>query len=119
MFVNGYGRWQQMHIFLELAKDTTDTGVFQIHRDGIYIVGSDHPDIKPVYGMPPTNEHIKYSSRGNFIDQGYLLGWANGGFRTTTVFCVDDFSIKANATIKPTTNVELVSPPAPPALEVQ
>ena len=30
------------------------------------------------------------------MDQGYLLGWANGGFAEDTTFCVADFRIRAN-----------------------
>lgn len=118
MFVDGYGAWQRVHIYLELAKEPGDHGVFEVHRNGEFVVGTSYPDIAQQYGMPPTSEQIGYATRGNFIDQGYVLGWANGGFRQTTVMCVDDFSIKANATIQAVVEQGDTSPPKPPHLTV-
>ncbi|EAW30009.1 hypothetical protein GP2143_01150 [marine gamma proteobacterium HTCC2143] len=112
MLENAQGNWQNVHIYVELAEREGDFGVFEIHRNGEFLTGTSHPDIKPAWQQPPVDEHIEYSSRGNYIDQGYLMGWANGGFAETTIFCIDDFIIKANTTIR---SIGANVPPMPPA----
>lgn len=100
MLENAQGSWQRVHIYVELAEREGDFGVFEIHRNREFLTGTSHPDILSSWGQPPVDEHIEYSSRGNYIDQGYLMGWANGGFTEPTIFCIDDFTIKANINIR-------------------
>ena len=121
MLENAQGSWQRVHIYVELAEREGDFGVFEIHRNGELLTGTSHPNINPSWGQPPVDEHIEYSSRGNFIDQGYLMGWANGGFSETTVFCIDDFTINANTRIaSPSSAPPANLAPMPPAqLRVQ
>ncbi|MFB1035154.1 MAG: hypothetical protein QMC38_07380, partial [Sinobacterium sp.] len=112
MFENTQGSWQRVHIYVELAGREGDFGVFEVHRNREILVGTSHPDIIPAWGQPSVDEHIEYSSRGNYIDQGYLMGWANGGFAETTLFCIDDFTIKANTVIKKPASAILPSAPS-------
>jgi hypothetical protein len=99
MLADGYGKWQRVHFYVELAESEGNFGRFALHKDGWFITGTHHPDVAAGYTSTPPSELISYSTRGNFIDQGYLLGWANGGFSEKTYFCIDNFSIKANSVI--------------------
>lgn len=112
MYVDYQGSWQNMHIYLELAEREGDYGVFEVHRNGVLVTGTTHPDIRPS-GSGSVDKQLQFSDRGNFIDRGYLLGWAGGGFQETTIFCIDNFSIKINSEIN---NVSISSPPKKPPL---
>jgi hypothetical protein len=101
MLIDGYGQWQRIHVYVELAEGPGDFGIFELRRDGVLITGTHHPDVEPSWTGTPVPELISYATRGNFLDQGYLLGWANGGFAEETVFCIDNFSIRANSVIQP------------------
>lgn len=96
---NHQGAWQRVQVYLELATQPGDYGRFEIYRNQHVVVSSNHPNIEPSWGQVPTSEQIVYSTRGNYIDQGYLLGWANGGFSEDTVFCIDNFEVKARTTV--------------------
>lgn len=112
MYVDRQGNWQNMHIYIELAKNENDVGLMEVHRNGALVIGTQYPNIERGYtAAPPVNEQLHFSTRGNYLDRGYLLGWVNGGFQETTVFCLDDFSIKASSQID---NVSLSSPPKKP-----
>ncbi|WP_028671348.1 hypothetical protein [Saccharospirillum impatiens] len=102
MYTNNSGRWQRVHVFLELATEQGDYGKFEISKDGVFINGTHHPDAKTDSSTDLSNQ-INYANRGNFIDQGYLMGWVNGGFDTETSFCVDNFEIKVNTSHGETT----------------
>ncbi len=107
---DGEGRWVTMHVFLELAPGPGSYGRMEVYRDGKLITGTHSSTLQKAYSDAPTGtELIKYSSRGNYIDQGTLLGWANGaddgGFNVETVFLIDNFTIKANSSHGDTTNV--------------
>lgn len=101
MFEDNLGSWIDVHVFLELAETEDDFGRLEIFKDGEYITGNMNTQVES-YAKTPLQEQLRYSKSGNFIDQGYLLGWANGGFKTETDFCIDNFSIRANSTHKPT-----------------
>ncbi|TXD36692.1 hypothetical protein FRC98_12755 [Lujinxingia vulgaris] len=94
---DGLGDWIDIHIFLDLAREEGDFGFFEIFKDGQRITGNLDEDVVS-YADVPLHEQISFAERGNFIDQGYLLGWANGGFAEDTTFCVADFRIRANST---------------------
>ncbi|RVU42123.1 hypothetical protein EA187_17450 [Lujinxingia sediminis] len=93
---DGLGDWIDIHIFLDLAREEGDFGVFEIFKDGQRITGNLDEEVVS-YADVPLHEQISFAERGNFIDQGYLLGWANGGFAEETTFCVADFRIRANS----------------------
>lgn len=101
MYDDRQGSWVNMHVYIELAEKEGDIGLVEIHRNGVLVAGTKDPRMKIAYtGAPPVNQQMKFSSRGNFLERGYLLGWVNGGFQETTVFCVDDFTMKANSNIR-------------------
>lgn len=102
LYTNNAGQWIDVHIYAELADEEGDYGVFNISKNGYLINGTAHPNVNENYGAPDISNQVAYSSRGNYISSGYLLGWANGGFSELTEFCIDNFSIKANETIKAT-----------------
>lgn len=112
MWHDHQGSWQHIHVYLELAREPGDVGVFEIYRNGVFLTGTMHPY------MPTGNDQILYSSRGNFIDQGYLMGWANGGYQQYTEFYIDDFVIKAGSTIG-ASNLETQVPTNPSGLQVR
>lgn len=91
----GAGQWIRVHVFLDLAEHEGDYGRFEISKNGNYLIGNMHPGAIS-YAKTELREQINYAERGNFIDQGYLMGWANGGFAEETIFCIDDFSMRAN-----------------------
>lgn len=112
---NNEGEWVRIHAFVNLARADGHYGTFEIFKNGEFIAGNRHPDIESFASRTPTAEHIAYAHRGNYIEQGYLLGWANGGFNERTTFCIDNFSIKANETHKPTASGPMASErPEPP-----
>ncbi len=108
----GSGEWSTYQIFLELATDSMDYGFYEIYKDGELLVATYVPNlnnwgwsgnINPNFNG---NELIKYATStinngGNFIDQGTLLGWANGdpdgGFLVDTKFLIDDLRVRANS----------------------
>lgn len=101
IWIDGEGKWITFHVFLELAENSTDFGRMEIYRDGNLITGTHSNSLTKAYSTAPTGyELIKYSTRGNYIDQGTVLGWANGdtngGFEVETQFLIDDFKIQAN-----------------------
>ncbi|MEX1216424.1 hypothetical protein [Saccharospirillum sp.] len=102
MYTNNQGKWQKVHVFLELATQQGDYGKFEISKDGAFINGTHHPDARTDSSVDLANQ-INYASRGNFIDQGYLMGWVNGGFDTLTTFCIDNFEINATSSHGETT----------------
>lgn len=116
LYNNHQGGWQKIHIYIELAEKDGEYGIMEIHRNGVLVNGTQEQNIELGYsGAPPLDKQLSYGSRGNWLDQGYLLGWAKGGFREKTVFCIDDFSIKANSGIL---SVSQSSPPKMPTTVV-
>lgn len=116
VWVDGEGRWVRIHIFLELAESENSYGRMEIYRDGKLVTGTHSSTLFEPYGSNPIGPNsIHYSTKGNFIDQGTLLGWANGasdgGFLVGTHFLIDDFVINANSTHGPTINVNGPSVP--------
>lgn len=101
IWVDNEGKWIDIHIYLELAEVEGGFGKLEIFKNGELLTGTHHPRLtKPHTGAPDAPDIIAYATKGNFIDQGTLLGWANGdpdgGFQGETVFLIDDFKIRAN-----------------------
>lgn len=111
IYPNNSGSWHKISVYLELAKEEGDYGVMEIWRDGELLVATHMEEVSAKYGKPPVDQHIAYSSRGNFLDQGYLLGWSNGGFSEETVFCIDNFSMKTRSTVGESASIYRPSPP--------
>jgi hypothetical protein len=96
----GDGRWIDLKIVLDLADSVDGHGRMDIFLDGVLITGTHDPDLSKSYSSAPIGvDLIKFSENGNFIDQGTILGWANGdlGFLDTTEFLLDDFYVNANS----------------------
>ncbi|MCF6347767.1 MAG: T9SS type A sorting domain-containing protein [Flavobacteriaceae bacterium] len=128
IYEEGDGEWSTYQIFLELATEDGDYGYYEVFKDGVYLTATYEPTLNN-WGWTGSNpdfdgdEMIPYAtitsdayynqwgdyilSGGNFINQGTLLGWANGdpdgGFLVDTKFLFDDFRIRANATFGATT----------------
>jgi hypothetical protein len=110
------GSWMHIDVYLELASTEGDYGVFEIYKNGRLYTSTHHPDLQKAYKEAPNGENlIKYSQRGNFIDQGTLMGWANGatngGFLVETRFLIDNFKIAARTEI----GTVITKKPLPPA----
>jgi len=84
------GRRIQYRVYVKLASAPGMT-------DGIIRVW------KYVQGESPTiifeRTDWRYATRGNYIDQLYIWGWANSGFAEQTVIIVDDFNLVEGALI--------------------
>ncbi|MEJ2043379.1 MAG: hypothetical protein P8X74_11865 [Reinekea sp.] len=104
MMENHAGTWNRIHVFIELAKEEGDYGRVEISKDGNFLNGNNHPYAKSDSSISELSKQFEYSSRGNFLDQGYLMGWANAGFLEKTALCIDNFTMKANSTFKTTTD---------------
>lgn len=109
------GSWMHIDVYLELASTEGDYGVFEIYKNGQLYTSTDHPELQKAYKEAPEGVNlIKYSQRGNFIDQGTLMGWANGavdgGFLVTTRFLIDNFKITARSEI----GLAITKKPLPP-----
>lgn len=95
IFLEGDGAWHDMHVYVELAGQEGEFGKVEIWLDDKLIISNEWLlDIQSDAGGIPSSQHIAYSTRGNFLNQGYLFGWANSGFSDATTFYVDDFSLK-------------------------
>lgn len=101
---DGEGKWIKMHIYVELADGPNDYGRMELSKNGS-LMTSTHSSglLRPYSDAPDGPNLIPYSYRGNYIDQGTLMGWANGavdgGFREETVFLIDNFQIKARSSL--------------------
>lgn len=111
------GKWVSISVFLELAENSDAFGRMEIYRDGELVTGTHSSTLTKAYSTAPEgSELIHYSERGNFIDQGTLLGWANGdddgGFLVNTEFLIDDFKITANSSFKDTDSLSAPKSPS-------
>jgi hypothetical protein len=110
------GRWVYIHVYAELAKEEGDYGVFEVYRNGELITGTNSTTLSKSYDSAPDGRNlIEYAERGNYLDQGTLLGWANGadsgGFENVIDFLVDDFKITANSVHGETINLSAPTSP--------
>ncbi|MAM88056.1 MAG: hypothetical protein CME36_12200 [unclassified Hahellaceae] len=110
------GTWQRIQVYIELATGPGDYGKVEIYKNGEFFTGTHHPDIVGREYAPPLPQQIKYSTMGNALEQGYLLGWMNGGPLpgVTTVFCIDNFEMNLREAVG-SANRNVVAVPSPPA----
>ncbi len=102
MLKDGRAEWIDVHVYLELAEQDGDVGLFELYRNGELITGTQHPNLSGNEAQswrPKTSEQIHYSKMGNYINKGYVLGWMNGGVTEDTQFLIDDFCIKASSKV--------------------
>jgi len=90
------GGWHDVRVFFELAEREGDFGRVIAYWDGAVIL--DNETAPASGGLDDWRRAIPHRGAVNFLDQGYLLGWSNSGYDELTVFCVDDFALRANAT---------------------
>jgi hypothetical protein len=103
MLKNHAGTWNRIHVFIELAKKEGAYGRVEISKDNNYLNGNKHPFATSDSSVE-LSKHFEYSSRGNYLDQGYLMGWSNESYLEETDFCIDNFTMKGNSTFKATTD---------------
>ncbi|UOB18945.1 fibronectin type III domain-containing protein [Abyssalbus ytuae] len=94
------GSWSTYKIYLKLSENDGDYGILELYKDGVLVTSTNHPNLtKPYSGAPEPSEIIRYAETGNYIDQGTLLGWANGdpdrSYNQDIHFLIDNFSLKA------------------------
>jgi hypothetical protein len=102
------GKWHRivMHFKVPTTLNTSD-GVMEIWKNGELIISKRNLASNGTSGL-------------NYMDEAYILGWANSGFSQTTYMYVDNFVISDSA-ISPGADAPraVVSPPNPPSLTVQ
>jgi len=96
IFLDSDGAWHDVAIYFELSEQEGEYGMMEVWLDDVLILGTHLAGMTVV--SPPIAEQIGYSTRGNFIDQGYIFGWSNAGFLEATTIYVADFSMKTRST---------------------
>ena len=96
------GRWMHLvaHVKVPTSSGSGD-GVLQMWKDGTAVANF-------------TNVTDYGGSGQNYIDEGYILGWANSGFAQHTVFQVDNFQVSDS----PIGVSQTVPPAAPTGVHV-
>lgn len=113
IFLENDGAWHNMHIYVELAEQEGAYGKAEIWLDNRLILSNEWPlDVQYDAKGVPSSQQIAYSTRGNFLDQGYIFGWANSGFDEETVFCVDDFVLKTRDSLGLSSQTSPSMPPS-------
>ena len=95
------GSWSNYKIHLKLASNTNNYGFLEVYKNDLLITSTNHPNItKPYTNAPEASQLIHYATSGNFIDQGTILGWANGdesrNYNQDIHFLIDNFVLRAN-----------------------
>jgi hypothetical protein len=75
------GRWVRVQVHVKLATAAADNGILEIWIDGRQILSTSNLKLYPG------------SVGDNFIQHGYLLGWANSGFNKASSTFIDDVVI--------------------------
>lgn len=93
------GKWHTIKIWVKSGVKLGDFGFIKIYKDGTLII-----DDK---GLPVINKDPQGWR------YGYLLGWANSGFRQNTNLYIDNVVMSANTSVNPP------SSPTSPAIKVK
>lgn len=102
------GKWQEIIMHFKVPSSSTSAdGVMELWKNGGKLIGI-------------TNLPSNGTSGKNYMDEAYLLGWANSGFSTNTYLYIDDVVISdtplaSGGSSTPTTS----APPSAPRLSVQ
>jgi uncharacterized protein YjdB len=75
------GRWVQFRMHVKVASAANNDGVVELWVDGVKRIEN---LALPMYAP---------GGLGNYLLNGYLMGWANTGFTQTTYSYVDDFTV--------------------------
>jgi len=75
------GRWVHFRFVYRAASAANTDGVTELWADGARVITNQN---LPIYAT---------GGRGNYVNRGYLMGWANSGFTQTTFTFIDDFSV--------------------------
>ncbi|ABC29521.1 hypothetical protein HCH_02735 [Hahella chejuensis KCTC 2396] len=90
------GKWVNYRIEIKLSEKDKNNGFIKVYKNS-----AEHFIIENL---------ANYSSTGNYLDQGYFLGWANSGYSQDTAFYMDNLKITLD---------EIASRPNPPSVELQ
>lgn len=77
------GTWVQIRVHVRLATPANNDGIVEMWMDGVKILTN------TTLALYPTN------GSGNYMLNGYLMGWANSGFTLTSQTFIDDVVISA------------------------
>ena len=72
------GRWVQIRIRVKVSGSDNRSGVIQVWANGNLVVNDTNLSVYPRGGV------------GNYLANGYILGWANSGFQANQVMYVDN-----------------------------
>lgn len=94
------GKWIDFEVYVKLASaEGVADGIIEVKKNGQRYFRVENL--------------ANYASQGNFLNQGYLLGWSNSGFDQNTVFYLDDLKIVGGS------SESTASPPEAPELNVR
>ncbi len=100
------GKWMRvvMHFKVPTSLSSSD-GVIEIWKNGSSLIS-----VK--------NLASNATSGKNYMDEAYILGWANSGFNVDTKMYVDDIEVR-DTPISPSGTEVTVAPPSAPILQVK
>lgn len=100
------GKWMRvvMHFKVPTSQSSSD-GVMEIWKNGSSVVS-----IKNL----PSNA----TSGKNYMDEAYILGWANSGFSADTRMYVDDIVVSTSPISLAGTDAPAMAPPQAPVLNI-
>jgi hypothetical protein len=75
------GRWIKIDFHMRLATAANNDGVIEMWVDGVKTISNTSLPMYPDGGL------------GNYVRNGYIMGWSNSGFNSTTNIYVDDVVI--------------------------
>jgi hypothetical protein len=75
------GRWVRITVHVRLATAANNDGVIEMWVDGVKTISNTSLPLYPDNGL------------GNYLRNGYLMGWANSGFSSTSSTWIDDLVI--------------------------
>jgi hypothetical protein len=75
------GRWLRIQVHVRLASIANNDGVIEMWIDGVKTISNTALPLFPAGGI------------GNYLRNGYLMGWANSGFDVDSVTFIDDVVI--------------------------
>lgn len=79
------GRWVRFMMRVKAATAANNDGVIELWADGVKVVSNTTLPLYPTGGV------------GNYLRNGYLMGWANTGFDQTTYVYIDDVRLMVPA----------------------